>query len=461
MSSSDRQQLAPVPPRQPSDIEDAPEFLQPSETPPQPARLAFRLGRLGLQLALPVGVIALALASYNYMKATKPVASKRPVQETVFTVRSIPVDFASHQPYLTLYGNTVAGRELEIRSLVAGQVMKTGPQLKSGGQVAAGDMLVEIDPFDYRVAISEAAAQLAEAKAKLVETEASLAVEEGNLKSVQSQLELARRDLERAQPLAQRGAVSERTLDDRRLVSLQRQQAVTQSQNNLKVWQARRDQHKATIMRLETTLERAKRRLEETKLRAPFNAFVSDVGAQVGRMLSVNDRVAVLIDRDRIDARFSLTDGQFGRLAGGENGLIGRAVEVRWNAGREPLVYNATIERIDGRVAAESGGVQIYARITDPRRPVALRPGVFVEVRLPDTTFDRVAKVPSEAVYDGKSVYVIVAGRLQRRSISVIGTSDKDLLIEGNIAQGERVLATRLSRPGDGVRVKERSSDDA
>ncbi len=432
-----------------------------AQTRPDALGMLGRIGRLALQIALPAAIVALAFAGYTYLKSTKPAAQKRALKETVFTVRSIPIDFTSHQPYLTLYGTTVAGREVEIRSLVAGRVVRTGKQLQAGGRVSTGGLLLEIDPFDYRVAIAETKAQLAEAKAKLVEMEASIEVERGNLKYARSQLDLAQRDLQRAEPLAARGTVSKRTLDDRKLVALQRQQAVTQSQNNLKVWSARRSQQSAMIDRLETLLQRAQRRLEETKLTAPFNAYVSDVGAQVGRMLSVNDRVAVLIDQDRIDARFSLTDEQFGRIAGGEKGLIGRAVEVRWNTGRKPLVYQAKIERIDARVNAESGGVQVYARIGSPTVPVAIRPGVFVEVRLPDATFEKVAKVPSEAVYDGKSVFVIVDGRLQRRSVSIIGTSDTDLLIAGNIAQGERILATRLSRPGDGVRVKDRVSNDA
>ena len=429
------------------------------KVPPTSTWLAY--GRRGLQVLLPVAAIGLAIATYNYLKATKPEARKQAPQEAVFSVKSIPVSFSNHQPRLTLYGTTVAGREVELRSLVAGRVVQTGGNLQAGGRVKTGDLLIAVDPFDYRIAISEAEAQLAEAKARLVETEASRQVEKGNLKSAQAQLKLARTDLSRAVPLARKGTVSERTVDDRRLIALQRQQAVTQSENNLRVWEARKAQHTAAVSRLEQVLERAKRRLGETKLKAPFNAYVADVGAQIGRMLSVNDRVATLIDRDWIDVRFTLTDGQFGRVSGGEQGLVGRAIEVRWNAGRKAIVYAAKIERIDGRVTADTGGIQVYARVTNPQDPITLRSGVFVEVRLPDATFEQVAKVPSEAVYDGKTVYVIDNGRLKRRNVAIVGTSGQDLLIEGNLKQGERIVVTRLARPGDGVRVKERTSNDA
>jgi len=434
-------------------------------TPPKSTNLIRRIG----QIALPIIIIAAAFGIYNYMKATKPAPRTQAPQEIVVPVRSIPVAFINHRPELTLYGTTVAGRQVNLRALVAGKVEKTGPQLQSGGEVNAGDTLLQIDPFDYQVDVSEAEAQLAEAKAKLIETGASFEVEKGNLASAREQLRLAQTDLTRAATLGTRGTISERTIDDRRLVLLQRQQAVTQSENNLKVWSARKEQHQATISRLQTVLARAQKRLRETLLTAPFNAYVSDVEAQVGRMVSINDRVATLIDRDWIDVRFSLTDGQFGRIAGSETSILERKIKVRWNIGRKALSYDATIERIDARVASESGGIQVYARIMNPLQPAPIRPGVFVEVSLPDITYKNVAKVPSEAIYndDNKDktgsmhVYLVTQGQLRKRTVEVVGTSDADFLIKGNIKAGERILITRLARPGEGVRVRDLALKDA
>lgn len=461
MKARNVQQLARVSAAEPAGTDNLAgnDVALPGDLPPLPLWLQVLRGVL--QLLLPLALLAAAFGVYQYLKSTKPETRKRAPQEAAFAVRTVPVTFANHQPFLTLYGTTVAGREVELRSLVAGRVVRTGSQLQAGGEVIAGDMLIEIDPFDYRNAIAESEAQLAEAKAKLVEMNASITVEEGSLASARQQLRLAQTDLERAEPLALQGTVSKRTVDDRKLIAVQRRQAVTQSENNLRVWGARREQQSAAIKRLDASLARARRRLTETSLKAPFNAYVTDVGAQVGRMLNVNDRVATLIDRDWIDARVTLTDGQFGRLTSSGESLVGRDVEIRWNVGTKPLVYQAKIERIDGRVSAESGGVQVYARITDPLKPVAIRPGVFVEARLADTTFSRVVKVASSAVYDGKTVYVVIDGRLQARSVSVAGASGKDLLIAGDLKTGERILETRLSRPGNGVRVKERSSNDS
>ncbi len=422
---------------------------------------AARLGRVILQCLFPVLILAGAFAGYKYLKATKPEPPQRTARPIVYSVQTLPIKFSNYEPSLVLYGTTVAGREVELRSLVSGKVESTGPQLQAGGVVKAGETLLEIDPFNFRVALAEAEAQMAEAEAKVVETSASIAVEQGNLKSAQIQLELAETDLERAIPLAKQGTVSKRTLDDRRLLSVQRAQAVTQIENNLRVWEARKVQQQASVRRIKTVVEQAQRRLKETQLQAPFDAYVTEVGAQIGRMLNVNDRVATLIDKNWIDARFNLTDQQFGRLTRDGDGLIGRKVKVTWNVGRKPLEYDAVIERIDGRVSAETGGVQVFARISNPQNSVAIRPGIFVEVRLNDAQFQKVAKVPAEAVYDARTVYVVDDGKLVSRSIAIVGHVEGGLLIEGDLKDNEKILMTRLSRPGDGVRVKERPADGA
>ena len=419
------------------------------------------VARRVVQIVLPLMILAAATCIYVLLLATKPAAMMSESRETVLAVRTIQVSFADHQPELKAYGNTVAGRQVELRALVAGRVDRTGPQLVVGGIVDTGDMLLSIDPFNYQSDVKEASADLAEANAKLAEIEASIKLESDNLALARAQLNLANTDLGRATKLARRGTLSARQRDDRRLTLLQRRQTTTQTENNLKVWLTKQDQQVATIDRLETRLKRTRRSLRDAVLTAPFQAYVKDVGAEVGRMLSVNDRVATLIDRNWIDVRFSLTDGQFGRLVGSKEKLIGRGVTVRWDVGRRTLSYSAKIERIDPAVEADSGGIQVYARIQDPNQPVAIRPGTFVEVVLQDAVFQRVSKVPSQAIYDGRSVYVIVDGRLQKRAIRVVGVSGEDLLIKGSIDPGDRIVVTRLARPGDGARVNERTSDES
>lgn len=404
---------------------------------------------------LPLLLLAAGFATFKYLKATKPEAPKQLVSERVFAVETVPIRFRSEQPMLKLFGTIVAGRQFDIRALVAGRVMATSDELREGGRVATGMTLLNIDSFDYKSSLAETTAQREETLARLREQEASIVQAKTSLTHTRAQLALAKADVERAEALKERGNLAERAADDRRQIMLQRQQAADQLSNELGVWEARVAQTRASAERLSVSIERAERRLLETELKAPFDAYVTEVAAQVGRMLSVNDKVATLIDSDWIEAQFTLTDSQFGRMVTSLGKLEGQTLKVRWALGNGMFEYSATIARVGARVSSTTGGVDVFARITDPSKPVPLRPGAFVEIEVPDIRFDDVARVPSASLYDRDTIYVVKNGRLDPRKVTVVGTAQSDILVRGPLAEGEHIVTTRLSTPGKGLAVKD------
>jgi membrane fusion protein, multidrug efflux system len=413
-----------------------------------------RAGRALLQILLPLALLAGAYAGYTYLLATSPTVTPAPPQEAVAPVRAVTVTYSNYQPQLTLYGETVAGREVELRALVSGEVIEVSPSLQNGGEVAEGDLLLRIDPFDYEIARAEARAQIAETQARLEENEAQIRAQNAALERAREQLDIAERDLERAQQLVERGALSQQVLDQRRLTVSQRQDAVEQGEISLSVQEARAAQQRAALERLNATLRNADRNLSDTSLAAPFDAYVSDPNAEVGKVLSTNDAVATLIDKSRIEARVTLSDAQYGRIVRGTAGVVDRPVEVRWYAGAEPFVYDAEIVRVDSRIASASGGVNVYARVQNPLEPTPLRPGAFVEVRVPDIQYEDVVRLPQTALYNNNHVFVIEEGRLARRDVQPVGAAEGSVLVRGDLQDGEQVAATRLARPGDGIKVR-------
>ena len=90
----------------------------------------------------------------------------------------------------------------------------------------AGDLLVEIDPFEYRAAVTEAEAALAEARAQLAETQAELGAEESGLAEERTQLALAERELARREALLAKGTAAQKTVDDALVRRSERARAV-------------------------------------------------------------------------------------------------------------------------------------------------------------------------------------------------------------------------------------------
>ncbi len=424
---------------------------------PEPAAPWLRRAlSLSAKTLAPVLVLALGIASFVGLKATKPEVPQRTIKERVWPVKAVAADVANFQPRLTLYGQTVSGRRVELRSLVSGEILETGPHMREGGVVARGDVLLRVDPFQYRGALVEAEAKLAEARAKSREIAAAIESEQDAMKRAREQLVIARRDLARAIPLAKKGTVSKKVADDRRMVVSEREQSIDLRANNLEIQRARAAQQRAVISQLAWRVRQATRNLEDTVLKAPFDAYVTNVSAETGRIVSANDQVATLLDANWMDVRFTLSDRQYGRIVASKQKLIGRRVKVLWHVGDEPVAYGARIERVGAEIAAEKGGVEIYAKLDNPGAPATIRAGAFVEIQVPDRTYEKVVRLPQTALYGSDRVFVIEQGRLKARAVALVGAAGNQVLVRGDIAQGERVISTRLSAAEDGLRVDER-----
>ncbi|MTH95956.1 efflux RND transporter periplasmic adaptor subunit [Roseibium sp. RKSG952] len=413
-----------------------------------------------LQAVIALLVLAGAVFALNHLIATKPGVPKRAVTEKAYIVESARLVEGDHAPVISVYGEVTAGRTVDLRALVAGEVVEVNPSLKAGGFVSRGDLLVAIDRFDYEGALTEAKANLAEAEAQQVENRGRVALETANIERSKEQLTFAKRDLERAESLIARGSVTEQTVDERRLLVSQREQTLEQRQNTLALEEAKVIQQDAAIERLKWRVENAERQLANTVLRAPFDAVVREEAAQPGRLVGVNDVIASIYSRDELEVRFTLSDNQYGRIVADAGTVVGRPVEVIWNLGNEPLVYTATVDRVGADVASTRGGVDVFALIDTEPGKTPLRPGAFVEVLVPDQSYAGTFRVPETSIYGDGLVYVIEDSRLVARQTRPLAFDGEEIIVRGGLQNGDVVLTTRVPEAGEGLLVRPLNAND-
>jgi multidrug efflux pump subunit AcrA (membrane-fusion protein) len=279
---------------------------------------------------------------------------------------------------IRLYGQVDTGRSVELCAAVSGDVVEIHPDLVAGRRVTEGTVLLRIDPFLYEGALVEARANLASCArrsprwTRASPPNASTCSCPGPTWNWPDPIWIALCRLRSS------GALTDKQVDDRRLILSQREQAVSQRRNNILITEAQRAQQEANASRLEWKLREAQRKLEDTALTAPFDGVISDESIETGRTVNANEVVASIYDDTALEARFTLTNAQYGRMATDDDPLLGRKVEVSWSVGGADYVWPATIDRIGARVAAERGGVEVFARIEAADNPVQLRPGAFV-----------------------------------------------------------------------------------
>ena len=386
--------------------------------------------------------------------ATRPEPQLRQIDERSWPVATVPAALVDVRPQLSVYGEIVAGRKVDLRPLVPGRIIETGASFVDGGSMRAGDLIIAIDPFDFESTLAERRAELAEARARHKELTANLEGEKRMQDNARSQLDLAEADVVRRENLIATGHGSQKALDDARLARDQRQESVITSRQALDMLAARIDQAAAAVDRLKVGVSRARRDLEKAQLRAPFDGFLLDTEGAVGKQVNVNDRVARLIDAGWLEARFLLANYQFERLlAAGD--FVGTPAQVIWRLGHRTFEFAAVIERAESRIDAASGGVLLYARLKDTGLETVLRPGAFVEVRVPEAQLNQVIRVPESALHrdGGDAVFVVRDGRLERRSVTALGRDGGDYLVRGQFVDEDLIVTTRFPEMAPGLRV--------
>lgn len=426
----------------------------PGASVPKPRRISL----IAILFRIVLAIVILGLAGFFavQMVSNRPAPPERTARERTFTVRTQDVSAQTAQPNLTYFGEIVAAGALDMRAQVTGEIVEIHPDLAVGKTIAKGELIVRIDDFAYRGALTEAKASLAEAQLAAIEARERLQLEKENLSFTKEELALSKTDLERAKTLFKSGALTQKNLDDRELLVSQRAQALKQRQANIVIQQTQLDRQLASIERFEWQVERAERNLTNTEVRAPFDAVVSTASIAQGKIVNVSELLVGLYRQNQLDVRFTMSDRQYGQIFSDsrtqENGLVGRPIQVIWEVEPQNLTATGTISRAGAQIDAAKGGVEVYARLNDAKAAI-FRPGTFVKILVPGQTYENVIRLPETAIYDGRLIYTIEDGRMVSHAAQIIARDGAQLLVRADVDDGAKVITTRLAQAGDGLAV--------
>lgn len=401
---------------------------------------------------LPIVFLLVGIGIFAVLKATKPVVPLKEVQERTWPVAVQTAAFEDIRPYVRAYGEIRAGREAELRAQVSGTVVAVHDDLGDGASVRGGEILVQIDDFDFVATRDERAADLAEAQAKLTELEQVLAGEEKLLPGDKNQVAIAGREVERQRKLLKKSAVSRKSYDDALASLNDRKQSVLVREQSLARLKTQIIQAQSSLKKAQTALSKAERDVEDTRLKAPFDGFLTQTDVTEGKQVSTSDRLGRLISLERLEVSFHVSEAGFARLTR-QNKLAGREVKVIVRRGQDDVSFAGKIVRIDARVDAATGGRNVFASLSGLTLETPLRPGVFVEVGVPDDLYKGVVSVPEQAVHENSYLYVLDGDRLRKREVALAVRDRGNVLISAGLKEGEKVCVTRFAEMGDGIKV--------
>jgi membrane fusion protein (multidrug efflux system) len=224
----------------------------------------------------------------------------------------------------------------QVTPLIAGQAIEV--RVKDTQAVKRGDILVQLDPTNQRIAVAQAEAELAEARRRFrqsVATNASLSAQvqargadisqaRAQLMAAQAQFSKARIDLSRRQALSGNGAVSGEELtsarqayDAARAQLAAAQAGIAQAQSTQRAAQGEYAANNALVsgssedsdpgvQAARAKLDAARLDLERTVIRAPIDGTVTKRQVQLGQRVAQGTPIMTIVPLGQvyIDANF-------------------------------------------------------------------------------------------------------------------------------------------------------------
>ena len=404
-----------------------------------------------LTLALLAAAVWVIVAAVQERMAGEGPA--RPAEERVVSANVVTVETGRVVPVLTAYGEVRAVRRLELRAPSGGRVAELSASFADGAEVAAGEVLLRLDPAEATAARDLAAAALAEAEAAAREAARALLLARDDLAQTEAQVALRKQALQRQRDIAARGAGSAAAVETAELAAAQADQARLGSRAALAQAEAAVDQAAIAVDRARIGLSEAERGLRDTVIRAEFDGRLDGVAAIVaGGQVGANERLGEIIDPSALEVGFRMSALELGRLVDPAGEVVTAPVTARLEVAGGGIAATGRILRVGASGAEAGGGRVVYAGLD---AVAGLRPGDFVTVTVEEPALEAVAVLPATAVdAEGRVLALDAGARLQEVAVEVLRRQGDRVIVAPGALAGREVVAERSPLLGAGIKVR-------
>ncbi len=344
------------------------------------------------------------------------------------TVAQPKVEDVTEYKYTT--GQTSAKESVEIRARVKGFLQKV--HFTDGSLVKEDDLLITIDPSEYKAELDNQKAQF---------------------QSAQAAATYAKNDLSRREKAYKARAISEMDLLSSR---------------------SDRDQAVAAVAQAKAAVETAKLNLSYTEIHAPFTGRISRrlvdegnlVGADGTTLLTTIVKLKPIYvyftinERDVVEYLRIMTEEDRRGLRGEDTQPPDLELAL---TGDDGYPHNGVLDYMDNEVDPDTGTIQ--ARGLFQNDGLLLIPGLFAKIRIPTGVKKDALLVPDLAVgLDQAGSYVLVVDKdnvVQRQSIQTGQLVGSMRVIEKGVNKEDRVVVKGILRARPGAKVNPVTAEEA
>ncbi len=222
--------------------------------------------------------------------------------------------------YLQSYESTddaqIDGHIDPLSSRINGTVIQV--HAENNDRVKAGELLVEIDPRDYQVAVENAAANLAMVEQVVKAAQQNYDLSVANLAAAAATNDKAQMDVRRYRELLDQGVIARET-NDQIVMTGKVDAAAVNSDRAAEAAAARViGQAEAAVQAAQASLDQARLNLSYTKIYAPANGIVGRRTVELGSRIEPGQTLMFVTETDEIWVTADFKETQLARMHRGE-----------------------------------------------------------------------------------------------------------------------------------------------
>lgn len=321
-------------------------------------------------------------------------------------VRVKSVDKIKQQAIVSSTGTIELRESVELAFQVSGKV--TQVFIKEGDTVKANQVLAEVDPIRYKLAVDAAMTTAAEARMKAARAE--------------DQFHRMKR------------------LFDRKGLS----------PGEFKKFEAAHLASRAALRRAESRAANARKELTDTRLASPIKGVIASQSIASGETAVAGTPVFTVADLDLVNVRISIPEAEIGRVRAGQPATV----QV---PSLSQQLFEGKVESAATTADPSTGTFVVKIAVPNPRQ--VLRGGMPAEARIHTDVMVELIAVPAEAVVSdpqgGTLVYVYdpAPKKVFARRVETGSVYDREIEIKKGLAGDEPVVVSGQDRLADGAPV--------
>lgn len=389
------------------------------------------------------GLVFLLACAGIYVISHSDRAAKSSSALTNASVQSYRAEQRDMMRTISLSGQTVPLAQVDLSTKYAGNI--TAVYVDLGDTVEPGQILLEQDPVDTSLQLSQNRAAWAQAAA---ETKSAQSQFYSDLQKAQVEYATAKMNYNRYVILKDEGAVSQKDLDTMYQALIVAKAALDNLQlQNVGDTPALIAGKQAAQAKAKYTVDSLSKQLEDLTIRAPRHGVISYRNAEAGAMAAANTKVLTITDTSGIYIDCPVAEADVAAIQPGMT--VSVSVESLANT------YDGTITYVSP--AMDPTNKTYIVRITLSNPDTLLRGGMFAQSSLEVLQRRNTLFVPKDALVEQNGVsqlYVINPdSTIAIRTVKTGLRNDNYVEILEGLSDGEQIATTNLARLRDGVSV--------